>query len=68
MALVIAAVLLAFAIALLPLTWVVLFVVGSMVVVVTLVQPQVGLLLLVLAVPFGSLRQVGLGVMNVGMS
>jgi O-antigen ligase len=67
-ALVIAAVLLAFAIALLPLTWVMLFVVGSMVVVVTLVQPQVGLLLLVLAVPFGSLRQVGLGVMNVGMS
>lgn len=35
---------------------------------ITLVQPQIGLLLLVVAVPFGSLRQVSFGVMNVGMS
>jgi O-antigen ligase len=67
-ALVVAVALLAFAIALLPLTWVVLFVVGSIVVVSTLVQPQVGVLLLAVAVPFGSLLQVSLGVMNVGIS
>lgn len=57
---------LALAIALLPLTWVALLVAGGIVVVVTLVQPQIGVLLLVPAIPFGSLRQVQLGVMNVG--
>lgn len=53
-------------IALLPLTWVVLLLVGGAVVIVTLVRPQFGVLLLVPAVPFGSLRQIRVGVMNVG--
>jgi putative inorganic carbon (HCO3(-)) transporter len=57
---------LALAIALLPLTWALLLVVGSIVVGVTLVRPQFGVLLIVPAVPFGSLRQVSVGVMSVG--
>ena len=36
--------------------------------VVTMVQPRFGVLLVVLAVPFGSVRQVNLGVMNVGVT
>lgn len=32
----------------------------------TVVEPRLGILLIVLAVPFGSVRQVNLGVMNVG--
>ncbi|MGD9049285.1 MAG: O-antigen ligase family protein [Anaerolineae bacterium] len=67
-ALVIATMLLALAIALLPITWVVLIVAGGIVLVSTLVRPQLGVLLLVVAVPFGSLRQVSLGVMNIGLS
>jgi putative inorganic carbon (HCO3(-)) transporter len=59
---------LALAIALLPLTWAALLVVAGIVVVITLVRPQFGVLLLVPAVPFGSLRQVQLGVMNVGLT
>lgn len=51
-----------------PLSWVVLLVLGSATVLVTLVRPQLGVLLVVLAVPFGSLRQVRLGVMNVGVT
>lgn len=54
------------AVALMPLSWVVLLILGSAAVLLTLVHPQLGVLLLVLAVPFGSLRQVRLGVMNVG--
>lgn len=57
---------LALAIALLPLTWAMLLVMGGIVLVVTLVRPQFGVLLIVPAVPFGSLRQVQVGVMNVG--
>jgi putative inorganic carbon (HCO3(-)) transporter len=57
----------ALAITLLPLTWAALLGVGAVVVLVTLAQPRFGLLLLVPAVPFGSLRQVQLGVMNVGL-
>lgn len=53
-------------IALLPLTWATLLVLGSIIVVATLVHPQFGVLLVVLAVPFGSVRQVNLGVANVG--
>ncbi len=41
---------------------------GGIIVVATLVHPQLGLLLLVPAVPFGSLRQVSLGVVNVGVT
>ena len=58
----------ALAIALLPLTWAVLLVVGAIVAVATLLQPMLGVLLLLPAVPFGSLRQVRLGVMNVGLA
>jgi putative inorganic carbon (HCO3(-)) transporter len=58
----------ALAIALLPLAWSVLFIAGSIVLVLTLVRPQLGVLLIVVAVPFGSLGQVSLGVMNVGIT
>jgi O-antigen ligase len=53
-------------IALLPVTWATLMVVGSVVLVVALLRPQFGVLLIVPAVPFGSLRQIHVGVMNVG--
>ncbi len=55
-------------IALLPLSWAVLLVLGTAVALVTLVRPQLGVLLVALSVPFGSLRQVRLGVMNVGVT
>jgi O-antigen ligase len=55
-------------IALAPLTWVVFLVAGSILVLVTLVRPQLAVLLVVMAVPFGSLRQVRVGVMNVGIT
>lgn len=58
----------ALVIALLPLTWVLLLVLGGALAVATLVRPQLGVLLLVPAVPFGSLRQVRVGVMNVGVA
>jgi putative inorganic carbon (HCO3(-)) transporter len=58
----------ALGIALLPLPWVVLLVLGSAAVLATLVRPQLGVLLVVLAVPFGSLRQVRIGVMSVGVT
>lgn len=56
------------AIALLPLTWAALLVVGVGVVLATLAHPQLGLLLIVPAVPFGSLRQIQVGIMNVGLA
>ena len=59
---------LALGIALVPLTWAALLVLGSAAVLATLVRPQLGVLLVVMAVPFGSLRQVRLGVMNVGVT
>lgn len=62
------AVLAGLAITLLPLTWAALLVVGIAVLLVTLVRPRFGLLLVVPAVPFGSLRQVQVGVMNVGLA
>ncbi len=49
-----------------PLTWAVGLVVGLVAVGATLIRPALGVLLVVPAVPFGSLRQVSLGVMNVG--
>ena len=58
----------ALAIVILPVTWATLLIVGSIVVVVTLVRPQIGVLLLVPAVPFGSIRQVTVGAMNVGVT
>jgi putative inorganic carbon (HCO3(-)) transporter len=59
---------LALAIALLPLTWAMLLVVGGIAILAVLAQPNLGLLLIVLAVPFGTLWQVRLGVMNVGLT
>jgi len=49
-----------------PLTWAVVLVIGLIAVGATLIRPALGVLLVVPAVPFGSLRQVSLGVMNVG--
>jgi O-antigen ligase len=49
-----------------PLTWAVGLVVGLVAVGATLIRPALGVLLVVPAVPFGSLRQVSLGAMNVG--
>ena len=54
------------ALAALPLTLAGLAVVGGTVVVATLVRPQIGLYLLIFAVPFGSLREISLGGMTVG--
>jgi putative inorganic carbon (HCO3(-)) transporter len=57
----------ALAIALLPLPVTILLVAGGILVVATLVRPQLGVLLIVAAVPFGSwLPQVSVGPMNVG--
>jgi O-antigen ligase len=61
-------VVLALIIALLPPSWVTVLVLGAIVLVVTLVHPQFGVLLILPAVPFASLRQVTVGVMNVGAS
>ncbi|NIV36576.1 MAG: hypothetical protein GWN58_46230, partial [Anaerolineae bacterium] len=55
-------------IALAPMTWAVLVVAGIAAVLATLVRPQIGVLLVVVAVPFGSVRQVRVGVMNVGVT
>lgn len=56
------------AIALAPPIWVLLFVVGGVAVLAVLVWPQLGVLLVVVAIPFGSLRQVRVGAMNVGVT
>jgi putative inorganic carbon (HCO3(-)) transporter len=54
------------ALATLPLSLTALAVVGGIVVTATLVHPEVGLYLLVVAVPFGSVREVSVGGMTVG--
>ncbi len=59
---------LALAIALLPLTLTVLLVIGGMALLATLVEPRLGLIFLIVAVPFGAIQQVRLGVMNVGLT
>lgn len=59
---------LALFIALLPLTWAAALILGSLVLVATLVRPQFGVLLLVPAVPFGSLAQVSVGVLTVSLT
>jgi putative inorganic carbon (HCO3(-)) transporter len=63
-----AATVVALGVALLPLTWATLLILGSIVLVVTLVRPRFGVLLLVPAVPFGSVREVQLGVMSAGLT
>ena len=57
---------LALVVALLPLSWAALLVVGGIAVLATLVHPPLGVLIIVPAIPFGSLQQVQVGVMNVG--
>jgi hypothetical protein len=54
------------ALAMLPLALAGASVVGGIVVVVTLIRPEIGLCLLVVAVPFGSVREISLGGMTVG--
>jgi putative inorganic carbon (HCO3(-)) transporter len=54
------------ALAALPLSLAGLFVVGGIVLVATLVRPEVGLYFLIVAVPFGSMREIGIGGMTVG--
>ena len=54
------------AIALLPLSWVLYLILATGALVVILLRPVVGLYLLVFAIPFGSLREVSLGVLNIG--
>ncbi len=54
------------ALALLPLPLAGLSVVGGIIVVATMVRPEVGLYLLVVAVPFGSVREINVGGMTVG--
>lgn len=56
------------ALAVLPLSLAGLLVVGGTVVVAVLVRPAVGLYLLIVAVPFGSVREITLGGMTVGAS
>lgn len=63
-----AALIVALVAALLPLSTAALLVVGGIVMVATLVRPALGILLIVPAVPLGSLQQVSLGPMNVGLT
>ena len=54
------------ALAMLPLSLAGLSVLGGIVVIATLVRPEIGLYLLVIAVPFSSVREISLGGMTVG--
>ena len=56
------------AVALLPLTLAVAVVLGSIAFTVTLIRPQYGLYLLIFAVPWGSVREIRLGAMTVGVT
>lgn len=56
------------AIAVLPLTWTAVLLAGAITLVLTLARPQFGVLLLIPAIPFGSLRQVSLGGLNAGLA
>ncbi|RLC93807.1 MAG: hypothetical protein DRI77_11520 [Chloroflexi bacterium] len=56
----------ALVISMLPLSWAAALVVGSIVLVVALVRPQVALYLLIFAVPFGSVREVNVGGITIG--
>ena len=59
---------LALAIALLPLTWTVLLVLGGVILLATLVEPRLGLILVIVGGPFGTVQQIRLGVMNIGLT
>ncbi len=54
------------AIAGLPVTWLVVLLVGSAVLTLIFVRPVIGLYLLVFAIPFGSLKEISFGVINIG--
>ena len=56
------------AIALLPLTLAAVIVLGSIAFTVTLIRPEYGLYLLIFAVPWGSVREIHLGAMTVGVT
>jgi putative inorganic carbon (HCO3(-)) transporter len=56
------------AITLLPLTLVAAIVLGSIVFTVVLIRPEYGLYLLIFAVPWGSVREIRLGAMTVGIT
>lgn len=58
--------LMALAILVLPVTWSLLLLGGCAVALATLAEPQLGILLLIPAIPFGALWQVQVGVTNVG--
>lgn len=50
----------------LPLTWAVALLVGSGALILIFVRPVIGLYLLVLAIPFGSIKEMSLGILRVG--
>jgi putative inorganic carbon (HCO3(-)) transporter len=54
------------ALVLLPVSWVALLMVAVSVVLLVLLRPVLGLYLLVLAIPFGSLKEINVGVLSVG--
>ncbi len=54
--------------ALLPAKWAVALLVGSVLLLALLIRPQYALCLLAFAVPFGSIRQLSLGPVNVGLA
>ncbi len=56
------------AIAYLPLTWVGLLITGATAFLAILIRPQLGLYLLIFSIPFGSLKEVQVGVMRVGVT
>ena len=56
------------AIALLPLTLAAVIVLGSIAFMVVLIRPEYGLYLLIFAVPWGSVREIRLGAMTVGVT
>lgn len=56
------------AIAYLPLTLVGLLIVGAIAFLAILIRPQLGLYLLIFSIPFGSLKEVQVGVMSVGVT
>ncbi len=55
-------------IALLPLTWAAALILGSIVLVLTLIRPEYGLYLLIFAVPFGAIREIQLSRFTVGVT
>jgi putative inorganic carbon (HCO3(-)) transporter len=54
------------ALVLLPLSWIALLILSAGAGLLILLRPVVGLYLLVVAIPFGSLKEINLGVLNVG--